>query len=1043
MPDFPLLLRLVESAMALPAAERSDFLRKRCADDESLYLAALRLTAAAEREGVRLAASSLASTVGLPVGESVSSSAGGASSAQRFRILKPHAKGGLGEVFVAEDGELRREVALKEIQRRYADDPAARRRFTFEAEVTGGLEHPGVVPVYGLGAHDDGRPFYAMRFVRGDDLRTAIKRFHGTPERADFQSMAFRSLLRRFLDVCNAVGYAHSRGVLHRDLKPGNIMLGPFGETLVVDWGLAKIVGRDDGDTLRAASEDSEGDTSPGSAIGTPAYMSPEQAEGRVDELGPATDVYALGAVLHSLLTGNPPVDDAGGLPAILERVRRGELLDAPQAPKALAAVARKATSLCAADRYATTAELAADVERWLADEPVSAFQEPRRVRARRWMRKHPGATAGGAVSLLLLLAFFMVGFVVVTGYNRRLAAANGEARKNFEAAKNAVESYFVTVSEDEKLKHGDFTELRKRLLGTAIPFFETLKRQKPGDEQVEAGRAGAHLRLADIQHETGQSEAARENYRSAVAIYGRLAVERPDQAEYANRLAQSHNNFGHLLTDLGEHGEAETQYRTALGLHQRLSTEQPGRLEFLSRSAAGHVDMGLLLKARGDFQGAVAEFETAIAVQRRLLDMQPGAFNYRSHLMSSYANLGDALHGLGDAKSAAARRQDANDLAEQLLKESPHDLGAKKALAANYGNLGNRLFAMGDLAAAKRRHEQSLALWNELAGTFASVPEYQSNVAGAHNNLGNVALQSRDFEAAKKHYRVGVATLERLVGAFPGTPDFGVNLGGNYCNFAILTSSDDPRGSIEWFDKAVTTLKGVLNKSPSNAVARAFLCNSLGGRAFSFERLTQYAEAADDYAHAAEFVDGAIRRGHESSKARCLEMAAHRESFERILSGGADALDPTRRAYFARHCYHKALYVRSLKEYERATTERPALVAECGILAARAAALSAAGKGSDSAGLSAEQRPANRRKALAWLDEEFRRQQSIMKGADPANASTAARLLADRLVDADLTTVRDDDSLTALPEAERVPWRKFWIDVRRALGHSERSPIP
>src|SRR5262249_54741200 len=157
-----------------------------------------------------------------------------------------HAKGGLGQVSVALDEELHREVALKEIQERHADHPESRARFLMEAEVTGGLEHPGIVPVYGLGQYRDGRPFYAMRFIRGDNLKDAIERLHkadGSTQDAGERSLEFRKLLGRFMDVCQAISYAHSRGVLHRDLKPGNVMLGQYGETLVVDWGLAKPLG--------------------------------------------------------------------------------------------------------------------------------------------------------------------------------------------------------------------------------------------------------------------------------------------------------------------------------------------------------------------------------------------------------------------------------------------------------------------------------------------------------------------------------------------------------------------------------------------------------------------------------------------------------------------------------------------------------------------------------------------------------------------------------------------------------------------------------
>src|SRR5262249_28211138 len=156
----------------------------------------------------------------------------------RYQVLRPHGKGGLGEVFVALDQELRREVALKEIRSEHADDPPSRGRFVREAEITGKLEHPGIVPVHGLGTYGDGRPFYAMRFIQGETLKEAIRKYH-----AGEGSWTLRGLLTRFVAVCNTIAYAHSRGVLHRDLKPANVMLGRYGETLIVDWGLAKPLG--------------------------------------------------------------------------------------------------------------------------------------------------------------------------------------------------------------------------------------------------------------------------------------------------------------------------------------------------------------------------------------------------------------------------------------------------------------------------------------------------------------------------------------------------------------------------------------------------------------------------------------------------------------------------------------------------------------------------------------------------------------------------------------------------------------------------------
>lgn len=220
----------------------------------------------------------------------------GTSAGTRFRILRPHAEGGLGKVAVARDEELHREVALKQLKPRHADDPGSRERFVVEAEITGGLEHPGIVPVYGLGQTGDGRPFYVMRFIRGDSLGEAITAFHarfGNQSDPQGREVALRKLLGRLIDVCNVMEYAHSRGVLHRDLKPDNIMLGKYGETLVVGWGLAKPLGQQCVSEASIHSEEAplmptsghSDETLPGSTVGTPPYMSPEQAAGRVSQV--------------------------------------------------------------------------------------------------------------------------------------------------------------------------------------------------------------------------------------------------------------------------------------------------------------------------------------------------------------------------------------------------------------------------------------------------------------------------------------------------------------------------------------------------------------------------------------------------------------------------------------------------------------------------------------------------------------------------------------------------------------------------------------
>jgi WD40 repeat protein/serine/threonine protein kinase len=382
----------------------------------------------------------------------------------RYQVLRPHGRGGLGEVFVALDKELGREVALKEIRAEHADDPLSRGRFVREAEITGGLEHPGVVPVHGLGTHDDGRPFYAMRFIQGETLQEAIGKYH-----AGDSGWALRGLLTRFVAVCNTVAYAHSRGVLHRDLKPSNVMLGRYGETLLVDWGLAKPLGQPPTRTTEGATVEpalvpglADGvETQAGAALGTPAYMSPEQALGRLDLLGPASDIYGLGATLYTLLTGRPPV--AGKDTAeVLRKAQRGEWLP-PQrvkadVPAALDAVCRKALALDPGQRYGTALELAADVERWLADEPVAAWREPWLVRSRRWMRRHRPLVSTAVGVLVVALLGATAGLVLVSGAREREATARKTAEdKEHEAQQQKEEARFNHYVAEMNLVQRDY----------------------------------------------------------------------------------------------------------------------------------------------------------------------------------------------------------------------------------------------------------------------------------------------------------------------------------------------------------------------------------------------------------------------------------------------------------------------------------------------------------------------------------------------------------------------------------------------------------
>ncbi|KLU01675.1 Serine/threonine-protein kinase PknB [Rhodopirellula islandica] len=428
-------------AIDRPAADRDAYLLERCGENRDLLQQVRKLIAADEaaQEDDFLRSKFMPASPRIQAfgddqedaTDDIPEEYASVNESARFRILSRHDEGGLGEVLVAHDRQLDREVAIKQIRPQWNGHKEANARFLREAEITGRLEHPGIVPVYAMGTWKDGRPFYAMRFIEGQTLRQVIREHRDSlqdePAPASAgdggeQARSLRTILNRFVDVCNTIEYAHSRRIIHRDIKPANIMIGPYGETLVVDWGLAKQLEEGAGDALvdgeidrsdESAVRSDSSHTRAGGAVGTPQYMSPEQAGGDVQLVGCQTDVYLLGATLYQILTGSPPHQD-DSVSQILQRVRQEEVTPPRRrdanVPEPLQAICLKAMARKTTDRYPTAAALAADVERWLGDESVSVFNDPLPVRIGRWGRKHRTLATSGAVAALLLMFGSIVG---------------------------------------------------------------------------------------------------------------------------------------------------------------------------------------------------------------------------------------------------------------------------------------------------------------------------------------------------------------------------------------------------------------------------------------------------------------------------------------------------------------------------------------------------------------------------------------------------------------------------------------------------------
>jgi serine/threonine-protein kinase len=774
----------------------------------------------------------------------------------RFRVLRPHARGGLGVVSVALDNELHREVAVKEIQERYAGEEQSRARFTLEAEITGGLEHPGIVPVYGLGHHPDGRPFYVMRFVRGESLKEAILRFHGgsSPERAGGGSGArigprarsrrtpgahatalpLRRLLSRFLDVCNAIAYAHSRGVLHRDIKPGNILLGPYGETLVVDWGLAKIVGRDDigtsdrnaEPTLRPPSASGTGETVAGTAVGTPVFMSPEQAEGRLNLLGAASDVYSLGATLYAVLTGRAPFDGALAVD-VLPKVQRGDFAR-PRAldsgiPKALEAICLTAMALKPADRYASPRALAEDVEHFLADEPVSAYREPWPDRARRWARKHRTlVTSAAAVVVLGLLGSF--GFAaVVTGKNRELARQTQRAEARQKMAIDAVKRFRDVVVEEPVLKYNPaLQELRKKLLKEPLVFFRSLRQQLHGDEDIRpealARLARAAYEYAQLTEEIGDIQDGLRSHVESLAIWEKLVRDHPAKTDYWRGLATVEDSRGKMLSGTGYPVQAQESYGKALAIWERLAHENPSATECQRGLAASHNNVGLLQRETGNPDQALESFGKALAIQERMVREHPGVTEFQSDLAASHANIGALIRRkTGHPEQALESYGKALAIQERLAREHPNVTRFQSDLAASGHNIGMLQRETGYPEQALESCTKSMAIQERLAREYPSVTKFQSDLAISYNNIGVLHSEIGRPDQALNSYGKALAIRERLARENPTVTELQSDLAASHYMIGLLMSTTGHTDqALDSYAKAVAIGEWLARHNPS-----------------------------------------------------------------------------------------------------------------------------------------------------------------------------------------------------------------------------------
>ncbi len=797
-----------------------------------------------------------------------------------YQILRELGRGGMGVVYLAVQPALRRQVALKMIARSADAGEQELSRFRREAEATAALHHPYIAQVYDVGELD-GQPYIAMELVRGCTLSDYLLT----------RPLRFDEATDLLIKLSQAMQHAHAKGIVHRDLKPPNILLEQNGvnepyegelHPKIVDFGLAKQI--DSSTTV----------TSTGIIVGTPSYMSPEQAVGNNAMVGPSTDVYSLGAILYEALTGRPPFKGASPIET-LAQVRTAEPAKPsalrPGMPRDLETICLKCLEKSPGDRYLTAEALLEDLGRFKDGRPILARPAGRLFRTWKLTKRHPALASLIGVIIVATTSVVAIGTVYNASLRSALKTAKEEqvrADGNFQYALQAVEQMLDRVGFSKLADTPEMEGVRAELLADAVGFYSKLLEGQPrADVDSRRQYYGAMARLGKLQWTLGDDESALNNLQRAIELQQQLSLDYSNRNEIQHELAISHINNGMVKQDAHE-------FRTAIELLQSISSSYPQcrrelaqainnlanitesfeekerlhlsvlalRKELLADSNGDlglrygigetHHNLGYVYLSTGRYAAAEEAYREALQIFESLVREQDSVTDYRVALAECITHMASVVHSLGRTDEAITLIERATNTRKLLAARFPKIPAMREAVIRGLLNEAKFLMPSSQFSRASLLSQQAVDMAKDLNEQFPST-EYQFLEATCLTILATSLSGESKTEEARVAYQRANVTYDKVLAVDPDNSTYATEAGVQFMNYSNLLRSEDPGQAAKFNDRSIALLERVYENSPQRTDYQSYLFNAHGARAGTYEMLGSHREAVASWSRALE----------------------------------------------------------------------------------------------------------------------------------------------------------------------------------------------